>query len=183
MKFTEGSGGGKEQGKTLWSDDGIRYFKRAEKNWSKVYKNEETMRGIYEGFKHWLNEYGKEMTVAKKSNKTLHSVMARWTARGECNLDINAETEGIDSVDDKEDEGYSSDKGTNLLSKTWSKEEKEKQKRNDERNDNNVENNKKLDKRMKGGLKGNGSSSRKKMIGSPANSDSPRRSSRRTREW
>jgi hypothetical protein len=141
------------------------------------------MRGIYEGFEHWLNGYGKEMTVAKNTNKTLHSIMARWTARGKRNSDINAEMEGIDSDDDKEDEGYSSDKGTNLLSKTWSKEEREKQKRNDERNDNNVENNKKLDKRMKGGLKGNGSSSRKEMIGIPANSDSPRRSSRRTREW
>jgi hypothetical protein len=109
--------------------------------------------------------------------------MARWTARGKCNSDINAKTEGIDSNNDEEDEGYSSDKGTNLLSKMWSKEEREKQKRNDKRNDNNVENNKKLDKRMKGGLKGNSSSSRKEMIGIPANSDSPRRSSRRTRGW
>ncbi len=48
------------------------------------------MRGIYEGFEHWLNEYGKEMTVAKNSNKTLHSVMARWTARGKRNSDMNA---------------------------------------------------------------------------------------------
>jgi hypothetical protein len=30
------------------------------------------MREIYEGFDNWLNEYGKEMTVAKNSNKTLH---------------------------------------------------------------------------------------------------------------
>ncbi len=59
------------------------------------------MRGIYERIEHWLNEYGREMTVAKNSNKTLHSVMARWTARGKQNSDINAETEGIDSNDDE----------------------------------------------------------------------------------
>jgi hypothetical protein len=32
------------------------------------------MRGIYERFEHWLNGYGKEMTVAKNTNKTLHSI-------------------------------------------------------------------------------------------------------------
>ncbi len=182
--FTEGTGKKKEQGRTLWSDDGIRYFKRAEKNWSEVYKNEQTMRDIYEGFNNWLSEYGKELTVAKNSNKTLLSVMARWTARGKRNLDKNAETEGIESDDDDKDEGYSLDKGTNLLSKTWSKEEREKQKRNDkQRSNNNVGNNEKSDKRKKGGLKGNDISGRKETIGSPANSDSPRRSNRRTREW
>ncbi len=109
--------------------------------------------------------------------------MARWTAMGERNSGINAETGGVDSDDDEEDEGYSSDKGTNLLSKTWSKEEREKQKTNEGRADNNVGNNENSDKRKKGGQKGHDSSSRKEMFGSPANSDSPRRSSRRTREW
>jgi hypothetical protein len=81
----------------------------------------------------------------------------------------------------EEDEGYSSDKGTNLLSKTWSKDEREKQ-----INDcNNVGNSKKLDKRKKGGQKGSDSSNRKKLFDTPAtNNDSPRRSSRRTTgEW
>jgi hypothetical protein len=55
------------------------------------------MRGIYEEFEHWLNGYRKEMTVAKNTNKTFHSIMARWTAKGKRNSDINAETEGIDS--------------------------------------------------------------------------------------
>ncbi len=48
--FTEGTGKKKEQGKSLWSDEGMKYFKRTEKTWKKVYKNEETMRGIYGGF-------------------------------------------------------------------------------------------------------------------------------------
>ena len=45
----------------------------------------------------------------------------------------------------EEDEGYSSDKGTNLLSKTWSKDEREKQKTNEACTDNNLGNNKKMD--------------------------------------
>jgi hypothetical protein len=36
------------------------------------------MQGIYGGFETWLNKYGKEITGAKNSMKTLHSsVVAR----------------------------------------------------------------------------------------------------------
>ncbi len=34
--FTEGTGKKKEQGKSLWSDEGMKYFKCAEKTWRKV---------------------------------------------------------------------------------------------------------------------------------------------------
>jgi hypothetical protein len=44
----------------------MKFFKRVEKTWRKVYKDKETMRGIYGGFETWLNKYGKEITVAKK---------------------------------------------------------------------------------------------------------------------
>jgi hypothetical protein len=71
------------------------------------------MRVIYEGFEYWLNEYGKEMTVAKNSHKTLHSVLARWTSKDKHNLEKIAETKDVDSKDDEEDEEYSSDKGSN----------------------------------------------------------------------
>jgi hypothetical protein len=63
--FTEGTGKKKEQGKSLWSDEGMKYFKRVEKTWRKIYKNKEMMRGIYVGFETWLNKYGQEITVAK----------------------------------------------------------------------------------------------------------------------
>jgi hypothetical protein len=79
--FTEGTGKKKEQGKSLWSDEGMKYFKHVGKKWREVYKKEEMMKGIYGGFETWLNKYGKEITVAKNSNKTLHSVMARWTSK------------------------------------------------------------------------------------------------------
>jgi hypothetical protein len=47
------------------------------KHGEKVYKDKEVLRGIYGGFETWLNKYGKEITVAKNSMKTLHSVIAR----------------------------------------------------------------------------------------------------------
>jgi hypothetical protein len=36
--FTEGTGKKKEQGKSLWSDEGIKYCQRVEKTWRKVYE-------------------------------------------------------------------------------------------------------------------------------------------------
>jgi hypothetical protein len=133
--FTEGTGKKKEQGKSLWKDEGMKYFQRADKTWRKVYKDKEMMRGIYGVFKTWLNKYGKEITVAKNSMKTLHSVIARWTLKNERKSGKSAEPES-DESEDKEDKGYCSDKGNNLMSRTWSREEREKQKRNEDRNDN-----------------------------------------------
>ncbi len=86
------------------------------KKWQEIYKNKEMMKGIYGGFETWLNKYGKEITVAKKSNKTLHSVMARWTSKDEHKLGKSVESESDESKD-KEDKGYYSDKGNNLLSR------------------------------------------------------------------
>jgi hypothetical protein len=100
-----------------------------QKKWREVYADDEKMQMMYGGFESWLNKYGKDITVEKNSNKTLHSVMARWTLKDnvsrktlelECNI----------SKEEEEDEGYCSDKGYNLLSKTWSREERDKEKRN-----------------------------------------------------
>jgi hypothetical protein len=93
------------------------------------------MRGIYGGFETWLNKYGKEITVAKNSMKTLHSVIARWTLKNKRKLGKSAELES-DKSKDKEDKGYCLDKGNNLLSRMWLREEREKQKRNKDMNDN-----------------------------------------------
>ena len=54
--FTEGMGRKKEQGKSLWSDEGIKYYKCAEQRWKKLYKNETVMTEMYGGFATWLNE-------------------------------------------------------------------------------------------------------------------------------
>ncbi len=133
--FTEGTGKKKEQGKSLWSDEGMKYFKHVENTWRKVYKNDEMMRGIYGGFETWLNKYGKEITVAKHSMTTLHSIIARWTSKDKCKLGKRVELESNESKDE-EDERYCSDKGNNLLSRMWLREERENQKRNKHTYDN-----------------------------------------------
>ncbi len=71
--------------------------------------------------------------MQKNSSKTLHSIMARWTSKNERKLERDAESESDESKD-KKDKGYCSDKGNNLLSRTWSREEREKQKRSKDRN-------------------------------------------------
>ncbi len=85
---------------------------------------------MYVWFESWLNKYGKDITVGKNSNKTLHLVMARWTSKDNDMSRKTLELECNISKKEEEDNGYCSDKGYNLLSKTWSREERDKEKRN-----------------------------------------------------
>ncbi len=82
-----------------------------------------------------MNKYGKEITVAKNLMKTLHSLIARWTSKDKRKLGKSAKPESNESKVE-EDKGYCLDKGTNLLSRTWLREEREKQTRNKDRYDN-----------------------------------------------
>ncbi len=83
----------------------MKYFKHAKKQ-RKVNDNKEVMKGIYGGFETWLNKYGKEITLAKNYNKTLHSVMARWTSKDRHKSGKSAELESNESKDKEEDKGY-----------------------------------------------------------------------------
>ncbi len=85
---------------------------------------------MYFGFESWLNKYGKDITVGKNSNKTLHLVMARWTSKDNDMSRKTLELERNISKEEEENNGYCSDKGYNLLSKTWLREERDKEKRN-----------------------------------------------------
>jgi hypothetical protein len=67
----------------------------------------------------------------KKSNKTLYSVMARWTSKDNDMSRKTLELECNISKEEEENKGYCSEKGYNLLSKTWSREERDKEKRNE----------------------------------------------------
>ncbi len=51
---------------------------------------------MYGEFKNWLNMYGKNITVGK-SNKTLHSVLARWTSKDDDKSRKTEESECIGS--------------------------------------------------------------------------------------
>ncbi len=61
---------------SLWSDEGLKYFKSAENKWKEVYADNEIIHMMIGEFENWLNMYSKNITVGK-SNKTLHSVLAR----------------------------------------------------------------------------------------------------------
>jgi hypothetical protein len=113
---------------SLWSVEGLKYFRRAEKKWKEVYTDNEKKGMMYGEFENWLNMYGKNITVGK-SNKTLHLVLARWTLKDDDKLRKTVESKCIGS-EEQEEEGYNSDRGYNLLSKTWIREEREKQNRN-----------------------------------------------------
>jgi hypothetical protein len=63
--FTGGKGKKKEQGMSLWSDEGLKYFRRAEKKWKEVCADNEKKQMMYGEFENWLNMYGKNITVEK----------------------------------------------------------------------------------------------------------------------
>jgi hypothetical protein len=77
--FTAGIGKKKEQGKYMWSKEGIKYFKQAETEWKGVYKDMKLMKILHSGWKGWLGKKGMEMMVEEDTDKTLHSFMAMWT--------------------------------------------------------------------------------------------------------
>ncbi len=125
--FTGGKGKKKEQGMSLWSVEGLKYFRHAEIIWKEVYADNEKKQMMYGEFENWLNMYSKNITVGK-SNKTLHLVLARWTLKDDEKLRKTVESK-CNGTEEEEEEGYNSDRGYNLLSKMWSREEREKQNR------------------------------------------------------
>jgi hypothetical protein len=111
--FTSGIGKKKEQGKHLWSKEGIKYFKQAETEWVALYKDEKLMRILYSGCESWLEKKGKEMMVKEDSDKNLHSVMATWTEdekakkKGVGKGNNNDSKIGLGESENEEEDGYS----------------------------------------------------------------------------
>ena len=124
--FTGGKVKKKEERMSLWSDQGMRYFKKTQQKWTAVYVNEVNKQEVYAEFKHWLNIYGKNIKVGKRVNKTLHSVLARWISTEDRELGHNNDNKEEEGDEENEDEGYNSDIGYDLLSKRWSRERRQK---------------------------------------------------------
>ncbi|MBM3429201.1 MAG: hypothetical protein FJX95_10510 [Bacteroidetes bacterium] len=85
------------------------------------------MNEMYGGFARWLNKNGRNIIVAKNQQKSLHSVVSTWV-REKNNKQLEnqpSENEGEHDSDNKEEDGYCSDKGTNQLSISWPKDERE----------------------------------------------------------
>ncbi len=93
-----------------------------------MYADNEKKQMMYGEFENWLNMYGKNITVGT-SNKTLHLVLARWTLKDDDKSRKTGKSK-CNGSKEEEEEGYYSDRGYDLLSKTWSREEREKQNRN-----------------------------------------------------
>ena len=109
---------------SLWSVEGLKYFRCAERKWTEVYMDSVNKRKMYGEFENWLNEYSKDIKVGK-SNKTLHSVLVRWTTKDD-NKQTKTEESECDGSEEEEEEGYGSEMGYDLLSKTWLREIREK---------------------------------------------------------
>ena len=118
----------------------MKYYRRTEKVWRKVYKDETIIKDLYRGFDKWLHTYGREIIVSKTSSKSLHLVLARWIAKDNTNnyqgLEAGTdEVESIDGSDDDEEDGYFSDKGNNTLSIIFAKDDMERINRFDRMNE------------------------------------------------
>ncbi len=83
---------------------------------------------MYGEFENWLNMYGKNIRLGK-SNKTIHLVLVRWTLKDDDKSRTTMKSE-CNGSKEEEEQGYNSDRGYNLLSKTGSREEREEQNRN-----------------------------------------------------
>ncbi len=71
--FTKGTGKKKEQGRSLWSDKGMKYFRCMEKVWKKVYKHKTMMVDLYRGFDKWTSMGAKSLY-----QKTRQSLCFQW---------------------------------------------------------------------------------------------------------
>ncbi len=119
--FTSRIGKKKEQGKHLWSKEGIKCFKRAETEWIGVYKDKKLMRILYSGWKaSWRRKERRD------PDENLHSVMAMWTEEDDAkNKGVekgnNNESKICSSEsEDEEEEGYSSDMNLRKMpSRRW----------------------------------------------------------------
>jgi hypothetical protein len=119
--YTGGQGKRKELGKSLFSYEGVKFFKWAEKKWKETYKNENMLRILYRGFKDWLNDVGKQIKVGDNSSRTCHSGMVMWRAEemednktkkgGKAVPSNNSDESTNESDDNNDNKGYMSDSG------------------------------------------------------------------------
>ena len=51
----------------------MKYYRRTEKVWRKVYKDEAIIKELYRGFDKWLHTYGREIIVSKQADRACGS--------------------------------------------------------------------------------------------------------------
>jgi hypothetical protein len=77
-KFTGGKGLKRLKGNSLWNKEGMTFFNTVDKNWQKVYNDEELRGVLCTGWGKWLEEYGQKLQIGDGSNKIFHSIMVTW---------------------------------------------------------------------------------------------------------
>ena len=116
--FTSGDGQKRVQGKSLWSKEGMKYFRDAETAWKDIYDSKEDMIVLYNGWEDWIMTKGKEFKVGDGSNKTFHYVMGSWyNEETPESKKKNDESEGEDNSG--EEGGYSSDRAHSKHRGAW----------------------------------------------------------------
>ena len=104
-------------GKSLWNNEGRRYFDDMERKWMNNYKSKAAMMRLYKRWDDWIETKGKEIRVGDGSKKTFHSVMGTWH-------DKNDDETGGGTNDDigeyEENDGYSDPKSKyNFHTNDW----------------------------------------------------------------
>lgn len=126
--FTGGKGQKKMIGRVQWNEEGLKYYKRAERNYREMYQQKEQMDIIYRGWEQWLLNVSNRKSTSfipfhESSNKTLHSIMGTWTWSGE-KEDGSNEGRLRDDSDSEEvsddDKGFFSDSETKII-RRWAK--------------------------------------------------------------
>ena len=84
--FTGGKGKKKMIGKVQWNEEGLKYYKHAERKYRELYKSK-LMDIIYRGWEKWLLDVSHRnessyLPVDGSSSKTFHSIMGTWLRNG-----------------------------------------------------------------------------------------------------
>ncbi len=116
-RFSTGEGKKREEGKSLWNNEGKKYFRAMEGKWKKIYDSKEAMTVLYNMWDNWIESKGKEIQVGDGS-KTFHYVMGTWYD--------DDETGGLkdtndDIGEDEDKDGYSSDRNHSRHRRAWMK--------------------------------------------------------------
>ena len=118
--FTGGKGKKKMIGKVQWNEEGLKYYKHAERKYRELYKSK-LMDIIYRGWEQWLLSVSNH-SIDGSNSKTFHSIMGTWTRNGK---DDDCSTGGgltydSDYEENGDDEkGYFSDTGTGTDIVRW----------------------------------------------------------------
>ena len=116
--FSTGDRKKREVGKSLWSNEGRKYFRDMAGKWKKIYDSKDAMIVLYNRWDDWIKMQGKEIQVGDGS-KTFHYVMGTWY-----DDDDDDETGGLkdtnDEIDEDEDkDGYGSDGNHSKHRRAW----------------------------------------------------------------